>query len=957
VIAYGDFLKYASIHGFSRGSVPGPINTVAPVVSGTAEVGQTLTLTDGTWTGTGVITYAKQWYRNGIGIAGAAAGSYEVGEADIGAVLTGTVRATDDNGTRSKTSLPTAVVPDDFAPPPQVDDIAFDATTQTAIDAQGTQAGKLNAIFTALSSAPELELRNASNTLLATADVVATRDDATTPTKITFSAPTNFAYVADGSPAITVLKNGSATATFKAGVITWAGGNVSSSVTALALGVFTVNATGVVVAPPPVASGGPPLLTDARMATIQASIVADPTTYNYLVSQLEPITTGAASVSDIAAVVPGLALRLAIDGASTPQVWQDFFKTQYLSLLTTFLYTGRNDFRQYGADICMAYSWVKYHYPELFSDAQKTTIEDRLTVYAAYWSDYYNSGTHASAFPVDSDETAMVLLSMLVYQDVTTGSTYAACVTAHDALKPVVEGDYIVPDATMAGGFWNESTSYNANTPRFYQWWRMIHADRGGVVMDSTWSQDFALFVLFSMRADLSGYWMFNDVLDQSPTHAGYYTMPSNSFRSGKLTENGMIGSQGTDQRRALLYIHDELKPQVVGRQYNYPWIRLIVEDAASETAAAPATLTLPYYFYSGGKGVFHARSNWTETANQFVSCNFRVTDVHHVLYASMSYEIYHDSTPISMYSGQNTSAASAPQNMLYIENFYTAGGLYPGVVDSRCKGDPTNLGSFADSVYASVTWESKDVQNQTGYNRTADYALQCTRSILNFWDGLTVAYDHVITDPSQVQDINTRYGTAVASYTRQVMRLTRFMGLPVLDGGAYKATALGKDHYYKPLIAPDSTTIINEVSGSAWADLSAGNFFTAHRGGHIQEFVNGETDVEFASAQTWGDTTAVAVPTTHILTGVTGTLKGWAIQHAGTWRICVFNTDPETPITTTTSFTMNAAVTGEVKLYAVGFSQATSFTPSRAGSVITITAGSGSPANSGAVVTATLAA
>lgn len=40
-----------------------PYNTVAPAVSGTITVGQTLTTTNGTWAGDATITYAIQWQR------------------------------------------------------------------------------------------------------------------------------------------------------------------------------------------------------------------------------------------------------------------------------------------------------------------------------------------------------------------------------------------------------------------------------------------------------------------------------------------------------------------------------------------------------------------------------------------------------------------------------------------------------------------------------------------------------------------------------------------------------------------------------------------------------------------------------------------------------------------------------------------------------------------------------
>jgi len=61
--------------GFGFGKKAGispPVNTVAPVASGTSAVGQTLTTTTGTWTGVAPITYAYQWYYAGSNpIAGA----------------------------------------------------------------------------------------------------------------------------------------------------------------------------------------------------------------------------------------------------------------------------------------------------------------------------------------------------------------------------------------------------------------------------------------------------------------------------------------------------------------------------------------------------------------------------------------------------------------------------------------------------------------------------------------------------------------------------------------------------------------------------------------------------------------------------------------------------------------------------------------------------------------------
>jgi hypothetical protein len=69
-----------------------PTNTVAPTESGTETEGQTLTGTQGTWTGgLPVVTYARQWQRNVAGtwtnILGATSSTYVLQAADVGTTV------------------------------------------------------------------------------------------------------------------------------------------------------------------------------------------------------------------------------------------------------------------------------------------------------------------------------------------------------------------------------------------------------------------------------------------------------------------------------------------------------------------------------------------------------------------------------------------------------------------------------------------------------------------------------------------------------------------------------------------------------------------------------------------------------------------------------------------------------------------------------------------------------
>ena len=92
-----------------------PSNTGLPVVSGTAEVGQTLSASSGSWSGTAPISYAYQWRRcDSAGGAcvdvGANASSYVLTGADVGSRLRVVVTASNGAGSSSATSAATAVV-------------------------------------------------------------------------------------------------------------------------------------------------------------------------------------------------------------------------------------------------------------------------------------------------------------------------------------------------------------------------------------------------------------------------------------------------------------------------------------------------------------------------------------------------------------------------------------------------------------------------------------------------------------------------------------------------------------------------------------------------------------------------------------------------------------------------------------------------------------------------------
>ena len=94
---YGNSMFLATHGILARGGTP-PANTVAPAITGTAQEGQTLTCSTGTWTGTPIITYAYQWKRNGSNIGSATNSTYLLVAADVGQSIKCTVTATNGAG-------------------------------------------------------------------------------------------------------------------------------------------------------------------------------------------------------------------------------------------------------------------------------------------------------------------------------------------------------------------------------------------------------------------------------------------------------------------------------------------------------------------------------------------------------------------------------------------------------------------------------------------------------------------------------------------------------------------------------------------------------------------------------------------------------------------------------------------------------------------------------------------
>ncbi len=91
-------------------SIDAPRSLTVPTIAGTAQVGQVLTGTNGTFSGNPAPTIARQWLANGAAISGATGATYTPVVGDIGKVISLRNTGSNDYGSEVSVSAPTTAV-------------------------------------------------------------------------------------------------------------------------------------------------------------------------------------------------------------------------------------------------------------------------------------------------------------------------------------------------------------------------------------------------------------------------------------------------------------------------------------------------------------------------------------------------------------------------------------------------------------------------------------------------------------------------------------------------------------------------------------------------------------------------------------------------------------------------------------------------------------------------------
>lgn len=87
-----------------------PAFTAPAAITGTLEVGEVITVSNGTTTGTATITFAYQWYADGVAVSGANASTFTLTNAQLGKTMSARVAATNSSGSATSYATASAVV-------------------------------------------------------------------------------------------------------------------------------------------------------------------------------------------------------------------------------------------------------------------------------------------------------------------------------------------------------------------------------------------------------------------------------------------------------------------------------------------------------------------------------------------------------------------------------------------------------------------------------------------------------------------------------------------------------------------------------------------------------------------------------------------------------------------------------------------------------------------------------
>lgn len=727
------------------------------------------------------------------------------------------------------------------------------------------------------------------------------------------------------------------------------------------------------------------MLTPARLQMIQSNIAINSTTWDTFANIIDQeVSAGHGYIPNDSGnnwryLLAPMALRIVADPDPVTQPIIDFYQANYLSALATSDFTSglsnsRNEARQYMGDFARAFIWTSKHIPDFWSQENINLITAKFNEWMQHWViDYETSFLDGTLVPQDSDESISIAEALQLYAE--TGllnpTLQSEIERVRDTVAETVMDIYFHPETGLyAEGMPFESPNYQSNTPRFALGWFEMMKARGRHVSDPEWPVKFARVAILMMirdntsnPSDYHGTWLYNDPINM----LGSPAIKQNSYPISFQNTNGSVASSfrvinhlnnalmtitpSSPEHRVLKGIVDQISPRVPGSVLNTGYQRILNDNTLLSGQTEENAGTPLFNASIGAQGLVLAKSSANNNASQFFwqSWTKNVTD--HWGGGIGHFELYDEGIPLTRYqpATYNLNESVNLYNMVYIENKYNNKpnrmvGNTP--LAQYTKSDQHQIfGAAANSDYVTVGSDACAVWNIIGWNQTADYCLQDSRRVISFWDKVQVVYDHIRTDPAQLEDLQL-----TGSYNRDIVKIQRFESMPSLQNGWYQSVDQGKQLAYKEVLADTAVVdIVDETNQGDGIGLPFAGWLT----GHVEHkfgkaAFNASNDVEFMGILAYGSP-GFEKPTINPVS-ITNGSNVIGIHLSGTVnKILLFNRNPSIPIKDSIQFTSTADVIG-AEIYLTDADSSTLFSASKNGEFVNIITGMGKAPDAGRV-------
>lgn len=566
-------------------------------------------------------------------------------------------------------------------------------------------------------------------------------------------------------------------------------------------------------------------------------------------------------------------------------------------------YQSRNLFRSGGRWAVMGYSWIKDH----ISLEEQNKIESILKLWSEYWLNYADVDNSFESLRIeDTDDVTSLThnLTLLgtVLSDTSNNYTLGQqTLNAADAmLERFVVNHYM--KNIMKGGAWAEGSDYSPNTQRHWIETFLINKDQRNIPYPVNYATDATYSLVHQTLAGETGVYKYGSeekAVDYDKLTDDYryefalslmavledendLALINNWFNKVINKEGFKIGSMVTSFDRLLFHTPDE---------------------ASSNNSSLLSTFN-----YAEGIGLVSSRSDWMKDATNLYFINRKIR-VDHEHKDALSFDIAHKGEWVTKeatgYAG--VSESSRAHNTILIENV-DDGSSNP---TRRPKGDPKYHTLYDDDNVTLISAEATDVYNMIGYWGT-DYTSLVNRQLAFIKPSTVIVYDHVITDNTQVRDLqhyNNVILTEDSTYSRWVKVIQHVQEEPQKIDNAVNSYSIKSQNtsLVYQVISPEDPSINIIDEKILWESSNQYQAPDNQRKWHFElsnktpstetEFI---TTLNFASSDENIIADLVLTPfkmtveNGHILSG---NIIGLAIKTIKDKYIILFNKNPNTPI------------------------------------------------------------